>query len=66
MKGVEHDEELHEAKNAIRILGAVVEAEKDYVIPGTEIRHSAILIRKKTETPPKYPRRWSQIKKQPL
>ena len=66
MKGVEHDEELHEAKNAIRILGAVVEGEKDYVIPGTEIRHSAILIRKKTETPPKYPRRWSQIKKQPL
>ena len=66
MKGTDHDEELREAKNAIRLLGAQIEAETDYQIPGTEIRHSAILIRKKAETPPKYPRRWAQIKKTPL
>ncbi len=66
MKGPEHAEELREAENAIRLLGGALEAEKDYTIPGTEITHSAILIRKTAPTPPKYPRRWAQIKKQPL
>ena len=66
MKGSEHAEELREAKNAVRLLGGQIEAERDYLIPGTEVRHSAILIRKFADTPPKYPRRWAQIKKQPL
>lgn len=66
MKGSDHAEELREAKNAIRVLGGEIEAERDYVIPGTEVVHSAILIRKVADTPPKYPRRWAQIKKQPL
>ena len=66
MKGPDHTEELREAKNAIRLLGAEIEAEKDYLIPGTEVRHSAILIRKTAQTPAKYPRRWAQIKKQAL
>ena len=66
MKAAEHAEELREAKNAVRVLGGEIEAERDYTIPGTEIVHSAILIRKTTDTPPKYPRRWAQIKKQPL
>ena len=66
MKGTEHAEELREAKNAIRLLGGEIEAERDYTIPGTDIVHSAILIRKIAETPPKYPRRWAQIKKSPL
>ena len=66
MKGVDHAEELREAKNAVRLLGGEIEAEREYHIPGTEISHSAILIRKIADTPPKYPRRWAQIKKQPL
>ena len=35
-------------------------------IPGTDTRHSVVMIRKVRETPKKYPRRWAQIKKQPL
>lgn len=66
MKGTEHAEELREAKNAIRLLGGEIQAERDYTIPGTEVVHSAILIRKAADTPPKYPRRWAQIKKQAL
>ena len=66
MKGPDHAEELREAKNAIRLLGAEIEAEKDYLIPGTEVRHSAILIRKTAQTPAKDPRRWAQITKQAL
>lgn len=66
MKSRDHADELSEAKHAIALLGGGVEAEKDYRIPGTEIVHSVICIRKIADTPPKYPRRWAQIKKQPL
>lgn len=66
MKGPGHPAELDEAKKAIRLLGGQVERRVDYVVPGTDIVHSAILIRKVADTPPKYPRRWAQIKKAPL
>lgn len=66
MKGCDHAEELQEAENAIRVLGGVLESEKGYTIPGTEIVHSVLVIRKRGETPPLYPRRWAQIKKKPL
>ena len=66
MKGPDHAEELNEARRAIKLLGAELEGERDYRIPGTDVTHSAILIRKTGATAPKYPRRWAQIKKQPL
>ena len=66
MKGPEPDEELNEAKKGIALLGGRVERCFGYTVPGTEITHSLILIRKERPTPPKYPRRWAQIKKQPL
>ena len=66
MKGPEHADELEEARRAIRLLGGELESENDYTIPGTEIVHSVIVIRKLAETPKNYPRRWAQIKKQPL
>ena len=66
MKGPDHADELKEASRAIRLLGGELESERDYTVPGTDIVHSVILIRKVSDTPPKYPRRWAQIKKQPL
>ena len=66
MKGLDHAEELREAEGAIRVLGGSLESEKNYTIPGTEIVHSLLVIRKCGETPPLYPRRWAQIKKKPL
>ena len=66
MKGPELDAELEEAKRAIRTLGGVVEKKLDYTIPGTDVTHCAVLIRKCSDTPAKYPRRWAQIKKTPL
>ena len=38
MKGIDHNDELREAGNAIRLLGGKIEREIDYPIPGTEIR----------------------------
>lgn len=66
MKSRDHADELKEAGRAISLLGGTVEAERDYAIPGTDVVHSVICIRKTAVTPPKYPRRWAQIKKQPL
>ena len=66
MKGPDCEEELEEAKNAVRLLGGSVEGVYAYRIPGTEIRHTAVAIRKTGDTPPKYPRPWAQIKKKPL
>ena len=66
MKGSDLEEELAEAKGCIRTLGGQVEKKIDYTIPGTDITHSALIIRKLADTPAKYPRRWAQIKKNPL
>lgn len=66
MKGPEVDEELEEAKPAIKSLGGKTGAVKKYTIPGTDIVHSAVLIRKISATPERFPRKWAQIKKKPL
>lgn len=66
MKGSDLEEELAEAGRCIRTLGGQVERKVDYTIPGTDVTHCALIIRKVADTPAKYPRRWAQIKKSPL
>ena len=66
MKSVDSDAELEEAQKAIATLGGRVTDVKDYVIPGTEVRHRVIYIQKMKETPKKYPRAFAKIKKSPL
>ncbi len=66
MKGPELREELREAERAIRLLGGETERTAEYPVPGTELHHNAVLIRKTADTPAKYPRKWAQMKKQPL
>jgi len=66
MKGVESAEEVEEAKSAIETLGAKVQERFDYSVPGTDITHRAVLIRKVAPTADKYPRRFAKIQKSPL
>ena len=66
MKGPEPEEELREAARAIRLLGGGGARIERYTVPGTEIVHSVVVIEKLSPTPPKYPRRWAQIKGKPL
>ena len=66
MKSVESDEELEAAKRAIQTLGGRVERTADYRIPGTDVTHRIIFIKKMVETPKKYPRPFAKIKKNPL
>lgn len=66
MKSVDSDEELAQARGAIAALGAVEERQADYVIPGTDVRHRLIILKKVKKTEKKYPRTFAKIKKNPL
>ena len=64
MKGTAAQEELDEAKNAIRKLGLRVEKVAEFPADGTA--HTVIVLRKVSPTPPQYPRRYAKIKQSPL
>jgi len=66
MKGPAAAEELAEAEKAIRVLGGKVEKLHTYTIPGTDVTHTAVVIRKVASTPKQYPRSWAKIKKAPI
>ena len=66
MKGPDCAEELLEASHAISILGGGAPEIKKYTIPGTDIVHSAVIIKKTRQTPRDYPRQFGKIKKAPL
>lgn len=66
MKGPDCAQEVKEAENAMRLLGGRLKETVRYSIPGTDISHAAVVIEKTKPTHPKYPRKWAQIKKQPL
>ena len=66
MKSIDSDDEITEAKSALKTLGAELKELIDYKIPGTDIIHRAVLISKTSEAPEKYPRRYARIQKSPL
>ena len=66
MKSVDSEQEVNDAKNAIKTLGGRIEKVVDYTIPGTDVQHRLIFIKKMQETPKKYPRTFAKIKKNPL
>ena len=66
MKSSHTEDEINEARRAIFLLGGRITEIIDYTIPTTDIVHRVIRIEKIATTPRKYPRRFAQIKKQPL
>ena len=65
LKGGEIQQELEEAKPAIKLLGGQIEEVHSYTLPDGSGR-TAVCIRKRSQTPTKYPRPSGKIKKQPL
>jgi len=57
MKGSEYKEELEAAKAHIGNLGGKITDVKEIVLPGTDIKHTIIVIEKTKETPKTFPRR---------
>lgn len=66
MKSKDSDDELEQAKKAIRLLGGEIEKVVDYTIPNTDITHRLVVIRKKQHTPKQYPRPFRKISASPL
>ena len=66
MKSTESDAELAGAAHCIKLLGGRVEACHDYAIPGTDVTHRLVVIRKVAPTLKGYPRKWAKIQKDPL
>ena len=64
MKGAAAQEELEEAKNAIRQLGLKLEKVHKFPIDGAD--HCVIVLRKVAPTPARFPRRYAKIKAAPL
>ena len=66
MKSTDCGEELSSAEAAIAKLGGALQPVIDYAIPGTDVTHRLIVIRKIRPTPKGYPRRFTKIRKTPL
>ena len=66
MKSVDTEEEINQAKTAVKTLGGRIETVADYTIPETDVVHRAVVIRKIGPTPKGYPRRFAKIKSNPL
>lgn len=66
MKGSDGDEEYNEAKNGIKLLGAVLEKNIQVDLPNDMGRRTILVFKKISNTPKKYPRAFAQIKKSPL
>ena len=66
MKSVDSDDEIQSARSAMGQLGGKLESIRDYAIPGTEVTHRLVVIRKVKDTPPQFPRSWAKMKKAPL
>ena len=65
MKSAKADEEIADAKNAIKILGGEIREKKTFEL-GDSGERTIILIKKTSSTPAKYPRPSSKIAKFPL
>lgn len=59
-------EELKAADNAISILGGEVERQVEFMLPASDIYRNLFVIRKKSKTPGKYPRKAGLPGKEPL
>lgn len=64
MKGTAAQEELEEAKTAIKRLGLQLQGVQQFSIEDTS--HAVIVLRKVKPTPGQYPRRYAKIKQDPL
>ena len=66
MKGPDVKEEIEEAKNAIEVLGGIIEKVEEFYLPDTDIKRTIIVIKKIKNTPNKYPRKPGTPSKEPI
>ena len=66
MKGPDVDEEISKASRAITVLGGEWQEKVHTVLPGSDITHTLIIVKKLLQCPTKYPRKAGKPSKEPL
>ena len=66
MKGPDANEEINNAKNAIKILGGTIENVYEFNLPNSDIGRTIVEVKKVNSTSNKYPRKAGQPGKEPL
>lgn len=66
MKAAQAEEEIEQAKNAIKELGGKINKIKEFNLPQSDIGRTIILISKEKQTPAKYPRKAGTPNKEPI
>lgn len=66
MKGSQIEEELNDAKFALKKLGGKVKLVDEFLLPGTDMKRNVVVIEKVKTTPKRYPRKAGTPAKQPL
>lgn len=65
-KSAEVEEEVHQARKAINVLGGKIVKVQKFTLPGTEVSRSLIQIEKQRKTPKGYPRKSGTPSKNPI
>ncbi len=65
-KSVAAEEELDQAKNAIKLMGGKVQKVESMILPGSDLERNLIFIKKGINTPKQYPRKAGTPAKTPL
>lgn len=60
------DEELKQAKNAIKLLGGEIIKIDNFVLPDSDIERNIVIIKKVKSTPSKFPRKAGMPSKEPI
>ena len=66
MKGAEIEQELEDAKKAIKEFGGKIERIEKFVLPNSDMERNIIIIRKEKQTPNRYPRKAGTPAKEPI
>lgn len=66
MKSADIQEEIEEAKKAIKLLGGEIEKIDDVTLPNSDIKRKIVIIKKVNATPSKYPRKAGTPAKEPI
>ena len=65
-KSASSEEEIRKAEKAVMVLGGRVENVHTFLLPGTDLMRSLVVIRKQKHTPAKYPRKAGMPGKAPI
>lgn len=66
LKGENIEDELKNGEKAVKLLGGEVASVIKYVIPGTDMGRSLVIIKKVSDTPDRYPRKAGTPSRKPL